>query len=85
MVEWTSSSFNKFKGFFVLFLVGFFCSPGLFLFFIVESSFLHDKLHHSYSPLLCWDTQTSCGTIDVSFVKVVCFLVIFNITHLKGT
>lgn len=43
------------------------CSAGLFLFITMESPLLHHQLHHSYSSLLRWDTQTSCGTIDVSF------------------
>lgn len=43
------------------------CSAGLFLFITVESSLLHHQLHHSDSSLLCRDTQTSCGTIYVSF------------------
>lgn len=73
------------KVFFVLFywqrfLVFSFCSSGLFLFFIVESSFLHHKLHHSYSSFLCRHTQTSCGTINVSFVRVLWNLVIINMT-----
>lgn len=42
-------------------------STGLILFFVMESSLLHDQLYNSYSPLLCRDTQTSCCTINVSF------------------
>lgn len=39
-------------------------TEGLFLFIAVESSLLHHQLHHSHSSFLCWDTQTSCGTIN---------------------
>lgn len=46
------------------------CFAGLFLFIIMESSLLHHQLYHSHSSLFCWDTQTSCGTINVSFVAV---------------
>ena len=66
------------------------CCSGLLLFIFVESSLLHHQLHHSYSSLLCWDTQTSRGPINVSFVKcswyeVVCFVFDVNIQYLPLT
>lgn len=53
------------------------CFAGFFLFVIMESSLLHHQLYHSHRSFFCWDTQTSCGTINVSFVavkSVICFV-----------
>uniref|UniRef100_A0A8C1TBV6 Nuclear envelope phosphatase-regulatory subunit 1 n=1 Tax=Cyprinus carpio TaxID=7962 RepID=A0A8C1TBV6_CYPCA len=43
-------------------------STGFFLLVFMESSIFHHQLCDSDWPFLCWNTQTSCRTIYVSFI-----------------
>lgn len=48
---------------------------GVFLLIVVEPSVLHHQLHHFDRSVLCWNTQTSRCTINVSFL-------LFKVPHL---